>query len=451
MGIRISELQPAANVNPLDVVPVDQAVGMTRKMTIEQISTVAKTYADKQIAYESQARRQGDADLDAAKINKSAAGERRTFVQEVSVKEVTPSGFVMGHTNANVESGAVTETQFELPQASDENSGIMSAESYQQIIELGLRMDVMEGRGLTFLVQLGTDNPSQSELQETFEAVSGLSGTPPDMTTLFDETHSKNYTFFATSGEWRDMGAANIAPFTQYTHGSIRGSNDDGDIYAKPGGTGGVNGWTGLKTRVGNNESDIADLEVRAGNSESDIANLAVRVENSENGITNLDQRKANLANPTFTGIPNVPTASTAVAASASPTAAQSTRIATVGQIAATRNAINGDRAPIAGPIFTGSPSVQATGNQGTLNNRIAVVPATTSSNETNYPIGSYILPRRWGSPLINSTATIRIESGDITFTANATDSGQVLSGTWRYGGRGDGTGSAGGLARRVL
>ena len=44
---------------------------------------------------------------------------------------------------------------------------------------------------------------------------------------------------------------------------------------------------------------------------------------------------------------PRSPAVNAAVAAAATPTAAQNTRIATVGQIAATRNAINGDLAPI--------------------------------------------------------------------------------------------------------
>jgi len=281
MGIRISELQPAANVNPLDVVPVDQAVEMTRKMTIEQISTVAKTYADKQIAYESQARWQGDADLDAAKINKSAAGERRTFVQEVSIKEVTPSGFIAAHTNVNVESGAVTETQFELPQANEERSGVMSAASYKQIVQNTQRIEVLEGRGIIFSVEMDTDNPSQEKLQAAFETVSGIVGIPPDQATLHDITHNKRYTFFATRGEWVDMGSAAGTLFTNYAHGSIRGSTGDGDVYAKPDGTGAVAGWTALKARVGNNES----------------------------GIEGLEQTKAPIESPALTGTPTAPTA----------------------------------------------------------------------------------------------------------------------------------------------
>jgi len=69
-------------------------------------------------------------------------------------------------------------------------------------------------------------------------------------------------------------------------------------------------------------------------------------------------ESRAPINSPTFTGVPDVPAASGAVAPEATPSAAQSTRIATVGQIAATRNAINGDRAPLASPQFTGVPTV---------------------------------------------------------------------------------------------
>jgi len=283
--------------------------------------------------------------LDDAKISKAVAGDKGTFVQSVGVKEVTSNGFIAAHKNVDVESGAVTETWFELPQASEEESGIMPAESFKQIADNTRRIMSLEGRGLIFPVELASENPSQSELQAAFEAASGMIGAPPDQATLRDKTFDKTYIFFATLAEWVDMGGTTIAPFSNDNHGLIRGDNEDGKVFAENDGTGSVVGWTELKTRTANNETNI---EQALSGLEGLIPDGGLPVSRGGTGATAAAAARTNLGaapivSPTFTGVPNVPIANAAVAAAANPTDAQSRRVATVGQIAATRNAINGE------------------------------------------------------------------------------------------------------------
>ena len=95
---------------------------------------------------------------------------------------------------------------------------------------------------------------------------------------------------------------------------------------------------------------------------------------------------RAPIANPTFTGTPNVPAVSAAVAAAATPTAAQNTRIATVGQLAATRNAINGDRAPIASPALSGTPTAPTAA----VRNNNTQIATTAYADRAAAPILSY-------------------------------------------------------------
>jgi len=138
-----------------------------------------------------------------------------------------------------------------------------------------------------------------------------------------------------------------------------------------------------------------------------------------------LVETRAPIASPTFTGTPDVPAASAAVAAAVTPTAAQNTRIATVGQIAATRNAINGDRAPIANPTFTGTPRVPnktaAAVNDGTLIATEAQVFAFSSGliNST-HPVGAYYTQY----PVVGATTHAAM------FPANRTPA-QLFGGTW--------------------
>jgi len=92
------------------------------------------------------------------------------------------------------------------------------------------------------------------------------------------------------------------------------------------------------------------------------IASLGGKPNNSDTGqlkdaIVSALTLKADLESPTFTGNPNVPSDSAAVPAAARPTTEQSTRIATVGQIAATRDAINVERYKV-GSYYTQYPIV---------------------------------------------------------------------------------------------
>lgn len=58
---------------------------------------------------------------------------------------------------------------------------------------------------------------------------------------------------------WRDDGLDTVQQFTNTTAGIIKGSTNDGQVYAESNGTGSVNGWNDLKNRVSNVEKNKAD------------------------------------------------------------------------------------------------------------------------------------------------------------------------------------------------
>ena len=89
--------------------------------------------------------------------------------------------------------------------------------------------------------------------------------------------------------------------------------------------------------------------------------------------------------------------------------------------------------APLANPVFTGAPTIRATGNQGTLDNRIAVVAAASAANEVNLPIGSYIVVHIVEASNRNASAVIRLDSSNSKY--NNAGSGSTVSGTWRQSG----------------
>ena len=58
---------------------------------------------------------------------------------------------------------------------------------------------------------------------------------------------------------WKDDGLDTVQQFTNATAGIIKGSTNDGQVYAESNGTGSVNGWNDLKNRVSNVEKNKAD------------------------------------------------------------------------------------------------------------------------------------------------------------------------------------------------
>ena len=58
---------------------------------------------------------------------------------------------------------------------------------------------------------------------------------------------------------WKDDGVDTVQQFTNTASGIIKGSTNDGQIYAETNGTGSVNGWNALKNRVTNVENNKAD------------------------------------------------------------------------------------------------------------------------------------------------------------------------------------------------
>ena len=85
-------------------------------------------------------------------------------------------------------------------------------------------------------------------------------------------------------------------------------------------------------------------------------------------------------------------------------------------------------------PIFTGTPFIRATGDQGTFTNPIAVAAITTSRDEVNLPIGAYVGVNHHIVIARNANRTLHLGGADNdAYLASGT--GAVLSGTWRSSG----------------
>jgi hypothetical protein len=142
----------------------------------------------------------------------------------------------------------------------------MPAESFSQVGENTVRIEALEGRAVHYPVTLDSAAPSQEDLQEAYEDVSGESGAAPDQATLDDMAFGKSYTWYEVSETWIDRGSASIAKFTNASAGVVKGANTEGKVFAEEDGTGSVVGWDALKTRVSNEEAarEAGDAAIQA-------------------------------------------------------------------------------------------------------------------------------------------------------------------------------------------
>ena len=80
-------------------------------------------------------------------------------------------------------------------------------------------------------------------------------------------------------------------PFTNDALGLIKGSTDTGKISANDDGTGTVNGFSSLSSRVETNEGDIADIKLEQTTQNNDIGGLTTRMGTAEGDIDAIESK----------------------------------------------------------------------------------------------------------------------------------------------------------------
>ena len=88
-------------------------------------------------------------------------------------------------------------------------------------------------------------------------------------------------------------------PFTNEALGLIKGSTDTGKISANDDGTGTVNGFSSLASKVGANENDIADIKLEQTTQNNDIGGLTTRMGTAEGDIDAIEGKIPSQASST--------------------------------------------------------------------------------------------------------------------------------------------------------
>jgi len=147
--------------------------------------------------------------------------------------------------------------------------------------------------------------------------------------------------------------------------------------------------------------------------------------------LKHLFENKADIDSPSLEGIPTAPTAdpntnNTQLATTAFVRSLIVNNLTTDNAAralsAAQGKALQDSKAPLASPTFSGTPKI------GT--NPVAVAASNSGQNDTNLPVGSYVL---CGHNTVNRNVAVtpRLSNG-VNFYDHEYGSGTALSGTWR-------------------
>ena len=145
-----------------------------------------------------------------------------------------------------------------LPVASAGKAGVINTSDYIKFEGYDARIKSLEGQSITYLVQFPNNNPTQAEITAAYRTQYPNAPFPPlDSTVLMDTANELSYRWFENSQTWSKISAEPIGLFTLQKEGLIKGSDKVGEVYPNADGTGAVNGWDQLTTRVTNAENGI--------------------------------------------------------------------------------------------------------------------------------------------------------------------------------------------------
>lgn len=134
-----------------------------------------------------------------------------------------------------------------IPIASASQTGMMNAQTYAGITNLDARVSALEGKNTTVYVTFPNTDPDQSTITSVFTTKAGRTPVAGD----YAVDIAKNLTYGYDGTTWTKVGSdVNVPQFSLDTPGLIKGSDEDGTVFAEADGTGSVKGWDELKLSV---------------------------------------------------------------------------------------------------------------------------------------------------------------------------------------------------------
>lgn len=183
-----------------------------------------------------------------------------------------------------------------LPIANSSQAGVMNAQTYQGIVDLGNRVTALEGQARTYYVSFPSNTPSDADITALVTAEKGSAPVMGD----YAEDIARNLRYGYDGTHWVLVIGSNSTNFTNDSAGLIRGSTRDGCIFAESDGTGSVVGWDAVVshadtygTKVDALETKVSSLESGQTTQDQTITSISTTATNAE---TTADNALANAA-----------------------------------------------------------------------------------------------------------------------------------------------------------
>lgn len=181
-----------------------------------------------------------------------------------------------------------------LPIANSSQAGVMNAQTYQGIVDLGNRVTALEGQARTYYVSFPSNNPSDADITNLVTAKKGSAPVMGD----YAEDIAKNLRYGFDGSHWVLVVGSNSTNFTNESAGLIKGSNRDGCVFAESDGTGSIVGWDAVKshattygTKVDTLETKVSSLESSQSTQDQTISSISTTATNAkttaENALSN--------------------------------------------------------------------------------------------------------------------------------------------------------------------
>lgn len=180
-----------------------------------------------------------------------------------------------------------------IPIASGTTAGLMNAQTFNAVGQLESRVSTLEGRNTIVYVTFTSDSPTQSEITTAFATKASRQPVAGDMCS--DIARSLTYQYDGTAwiatkqvaGKWSNTEAGIVLGTPE--------TGEAGTIFAEADGTGSVNGWDELATKVSNNTNDITNLSSKVASNTSSIDSNTTNITKNTADIATLNDDVAGL------------------------------------------------------------------------------------------------------------------------------------------------------------
>lgn len=169
--------------------------------------------------------------------------------------------FNLDASKQNLLTGATSSKQVSMPVASSTEAGIMNSSTFDAVVNNTANINALTN-GAVAITGLPS-SPTQAQLTTAWENATGETSLM-NRAGIYDVTNGKVWTYYTNDTTWHsttNTTQVTINTFTNSSEGTIKGSTNVGQVFAEADGTGSVNGWDALNDAVGNNSSDISNLQ----------------------------------------------------------------------------------------------------------------------------------------------------------------------------------------------